>query len=95
MSKDLMKKYSRRSFPLRKGDSIKVMTGNFRGKTGKIEEVDYKNIKVYIDTISFVKKDGTKSRVPLHPSNLLIQELALDDKKRRHAIERTMQVNKK
>ncbi len=82
LSKELRKKYSRRSITARKGDTVKIMRGQFRGKTGKIDRVNVKRTKVYITGIDITKKDGTKAFYPIHPSNILITELNLDDKKR-------------
>ena len=80
LSKDLRKKHNKRNVLLRKGDSIKVMRGQFKNKTGKVDEVSMKRIKVYVDGIEIVKRDSTKSRYPLQPSNLMITELNMDDK---------------
>lgn len=88
LSKELRKKYSRRSISIRKGDNVKVMRGQFRNKQGKVEEVDLKKILVYISGIEVSKKDGTKARRPLHPSNLLVTELNIDDKMRSKVLER-------
>ncbi len=88
LKKDLRKKYGRRSFPLRKGDSIKIMLGEFKKKTGKIALVDLKKLRVSIEEIQRVKKDGTKINVWFDPSNLQIQELNLEDKERIKAIQR-------
>ena len=82
LSKELHKKYGKRSMNLRKGDSVKIMRGQFKNKTGKIEEVGLKKIRAYVSGIEFVKKDGTKARYPIHPSNLMITELNMDDKMR-------------
>lgn len=82
LAKELMKKHSRRSIQIRKGDSVKVMSGQFRGKSGKIERVDAKKSKAYITGIEFIKKDGSKSLYPVHASNLLVQELSLEDSRR-------------
>lgn len=88
LSKDLKKKYKKRSMNLRKGDSVKVMRGQFKNKTGKVEEVSLKKTTIYISGIEVVKKDGTKTRYPLHPSNLMITELNIDDKMRLKILER-------
>ena len=88
LSKDLRKKYGKRNFPLKKGDSIRIMRGEFKSKTGKIESVDMKKLRVTIEGIYRTKKDGTKVGVYFNPSNLQIKELNLEDKKRRKAIER-------
>jgi len=88
LSKDLRKKYGKRSFPIRKNDSVKIMRGEFKGKTGKIDSVDLKKLRIMIAGIFRSKKDGTKVGVYFNPSNLQIQELDLEDVKRREAIER-------
>ena len=82
LSKDLRQKHGKRSITLRKGDKVKILRGNFKGKTGKIDKLDLKNIKVYITGIEIIKKDGTKIPKPVHPSSLIVTELNLDDKKR-------------
>jgi len=82
LSKELRKKYGRRSFPLRKGDNVKVLRGKFKGKTGKINVINLKKLKVAVEGVQLTKKDGTKTNVMLHPSKLQIIELNLEDKKR-------------
>ncbi len=82
LSKELRKKYNKRSIALRKGDSVKVMRGQFKNKTGKVDEVSVKKTQVYVNGIEFTKRDGTKFRYSLQPSNLMITELNMDDKLR-------------
>jgi len=88
LSKELRKKYGRRSMGLRKGDNIKVMRGQFKDKTGKIDEVSVKRTLVYVKGIEVSKRDGTKARYPLHPSNLIITEVDMDDKMRNKVLGR-------
>jgi len=88
LSKELRKKYRRRNFPLRKNDTVKVMRGKFRGKTGKVNFVNLKNLKVGIEGIQIQKKDGTKVNAYINPSKLQIIELNLDDKERIQSLER-------
>ena len=88
ISKDLRKKYSKRSIGIRKGDKVKIMAGKFRKLEGKIERVDLKKTRVYISGAETTKKDGTKKLLPVHPSNLMVTELALDDKLRQKILER-------
>lgn len=83
LSKDLRKKYSTRNIPVRKGDSVKVMRGKFKGKQGKVEQVMPKDSKVIIEGIQIKKKDGSKINFPLRTSNLQIVELNLEDRKRK------------
>lgn len=95
LAKELIKKYNRRSIPLRKGDEIKIVRGQFKGKKGKIENVDLKNLRVFVENIQHTKSDGTKTFYPLHPSNLIITNLNLTDKKRREIFERNVKSIKK
>jgi len=88
LSKELREKYKRRSLPLRKGDEVEVMRGEFKGKRGKVSRIDLKKYKVYIEGITRRKTTGTEVQVPIHPSNLRIISLNLDDKKRVEALER-------
>jgi len=82
LSKDLRKKYGKRNIVVRKGDNVKVMTGKFKGKTGKITQVFTKISKVIMEGIQVKKQDGSKANIKLRPSNLQIIELNLEDKKR-------------
>jgi len=88
LSPELRTKYKTRSIELRKGDRVKIMVGQFKKKIGKVLRMNLKKEKVYIEGIESVRKDGNKVFVPLRPSNLMITELNLDDKKRKSKVER-------
>jgi len=82
LSKDLRKKYKKRSLVVVKGDTVKIMRGKFDGKTGKVLQVFTNKSKVTVDGINVKKQDGSKANVKMQPSNLQIIELNLNDKKR-------------
>jgi large subunit ribosomal protein L24 len=86
--KELKTKYNKKSVRVVKGDTVKVMRGQFKGKIGKVSKVDYQKIKIYVEGVELIKKDGNKVQYPIHPSNLMITVLKLDDKKRIAALER-------
>lgn len=88
LSKDLRKKYGIRNIPVRVGDKVKVRRGSFEGKEGKVESVDSREIKVYVTGIDRPKANGTKSLIPIYPSNLMITEASFDDKSRQKIAER-------
>lgn len=94
LSKELRKKYGKRSFPLRKGDEVLVMRGSFKKKKAKISIVNLKRTRVALENIQRTKKDGTKVNVWFHPSTLQLQTLVLDDKQRLAAIEKNKSVVK-
>lgn len=80
--KELREKVGQRNIGIRKGDKIKILRGKNKGKTGKIVVVDTKKTRVYVEGIQIKKQDGSKTNIPLRPSNLQIIELNEDDKKR-------------
>ncbi len=89
LSKELRQKHGTRSIRVRKGDKVKIMRGNFKGKEGTVERVDAQRTKVYITKIEHAKTDNTKSAISLHPSSLMIIELDLSDKKRKAKLQPT------
>jgi len=89
LSKELRQKHKKRSFPIRKGDKVKVLRGQFTGVIGEVEKVDMKNYKVYVKGAEFKAKAGAPPRrYPIHPSKTMIITLNLDDKMRAKALER-------
>lgn len=87
LSKELRKKYKKRAIRVRTGDTVKIVRGQFKKKTGKVVSVNMFSRKVNIDGIQQIRKDGTKSYYPLEPSNLMITILNLEDKKRKAKLE--------
>ncbi len=88
LSKELSEKYKRRNFRIRKGDRVRIMRGKHKGKEAKVTKVLLKDYKVLLEGITYKKKDGTEKQVPISPSNLMIIELDLSDKRRVEALER-------
>ncbi|MBU0497682.1 MAG: 50S ribosomal protein L24 [Candidatus Thermoplasmatota archaeon] len=88
LSENLLLKYDRRSIPIVKGDTVKVLRGSYRGHEDKIVAVNVSKQTVHIEGLTLVKADGTKIPKPIHPSNLLIMKLNLTDKWRRNKLEK-------
>lgn len=87
LSKDLRSKYKKRSVMVHTGDSVKVMRGKFKGKTGKVERVDTRKNWVYIEGMQVQKANGQKAKVPINASNLMITDLNLSDRMRKEMLE--------
>ena len=88
LSEELREQYHRRSLPVKTGDTIKVMRGDFKDHEGIIEKVDLKNYRVMIEGMSVQKPDGNKVFHPVHPSNIMIIELDMEDDERNDIVER-------
>ncbi len=89
LASPLRKKYQKRSFPVRVGDKVKVLRGQFKGTSGKISRVDIKTSMVFVEGAEFTKKDGTKIVRPIHASNVQITELDLGDQLRVGVLKRS------
>ncbi len=84
---ELVKKHGTRSLPVRKGDKVKILRGDFAGMEGEVTEVDYKGAKVYVQGVTFAKADGTQVQKPVHASKVMIVTL-VEDAKRNKVLER-------
>ena len=87
LSEDLMLRYGRRSITVIKGDTVKVMRGEFKGQSGKVRKVDVKKGRLEIEGITITKVDGKKVPRPIHASNVMILKLNLTDPWRRKKLE--------
>jgi len=83
LAKDLRLKHKKRSIRIKKGDTIEIMRGDFKGKVGNVSKVEIKKEKIYVEGIDIIKKDGTKIPKHFKASNLKITALDLTDKKRK------------
>ena len=82
LSKDLQGRYKRRSIRVIKGDTVKVLRGDYTGTEGKVDNVNTKNLKIVVDGVSIKKADGSEVPRPIDPSNVVITDLNLEDKRR-------------
>jgi large subunit ribosomal protein L24 len=88
LSKELRKKYGTKHIIVKKGDKVKILRGQYKNKIGKVEKVNLKRERIFVQGAERTKKDGSKSFYPIHPSKVQIQEMVLDDKKRKKSLER-------
>ncbi|HIG99372.1 MAG TPA: 50S ribosomal protein L24 [Thermoplasmata archaeon] len=87
LAENLLLKYDRRSLPVVKGDTVKIMRGNFRGHEDKISKVNVRDQTVEIEGVTITTAKGTKIAKPIHASTLLIMKLNVTDKWRRRKLE--------
>jgi large subunit ribosomal protein L24 len=88
LSEELRERYETRSLPVKKGDTVMVMRGDFKETEGKVEKVDLKNYRLMIEGVSVQKPDGNQVFHPVHPSKVMLVDLDLEDEERNEAIER-------
>lgn len=80
LSKDLHKKYGKRSVRVVEGDSVTIVRGEFKGVAGKVAEVSTEKNSVAIEGVKKEKTKGDKFDVFIHTSNLLVTSLNTEDK---------------
>ncbi|MBD3196197.1 MAG: 50S ribosomal protein L24 [Candidatus Lokiarchaeota archaeon] len=86
----LQEDYGIKTLPLRVGDSVRIIAGEFKDFEGEVIEVT-KNLRVKIKEAAFEKADGTEFNPSIHISKVIITKLK-DEKKmdpwRVHMIDR-------
>ena len=87
LSEELLTKYNRRSTPIVKGDTVKVMRGSYKGHSDKVVGIDTKKMTINVEGVTSTKVDGTKVIKKIHPSNVLITKLNLTDRWRLSRLE--------
>jgi len=94
LSSNLKKEYNRRSLRIVKGDSVKIMRGEYKGVEGKVEKLNTLKGRLSIEGVQREKIKGGQVKVQIHASNVRIMSLHLDDKYRKNKIENQEQINK-
>ncbi|MYB30167.1 MAG: 50S ribosomal protein L24 [Cenarchaeum sp. SB0663_bin_5] len=79
LSGQLRKTYGHRSIRVIPGDSVSINRGVYKNIDGKVEKVK-PHLGVVISGVQKQKAEGKKIDVYIHPSNLLVTSLNLDDK---------------
>ena len=87
LSKDLKEKYQCKSIRVIDGDSVKVLRGEFKGIEGKVTRVSTEKRGIAIEGIKREKLKGGNVDIFIHPSNVIITSLNLDDKWRQNKLE--------
>ncbi len=87
LSKDLQKKYGKKSARVVEGDSVTILRGEFKGVDGKVAKISTQKSSVAIDGVKKEKTKGDKFDVYIHTSNLVINSLNSDDKWRMAKLE--------
>jgi len=86
LSEELSQKYGR-SARVIVGDTVKVMRGDAAGVEGRVRDIDVHREQVVVEGVSVAKADGKEEPRPIHPSNLMITKLNLEDEKRVASLE--------
>jgi large subunit ribosomal protein L24 len=79
LADDLRKQYDIRSARIVKGDTVKVMRGEYSGIEGKVEKVNTQRGTLAIEGVQREKIKGGNVKVQIHASNVMIMSFNLQD----------------
>ena len=88
LSKDLHKQYGKRAMPVHKGDTVRVMSGKYKKRAGKVLSVNLRYGTIEVDGIMVKSAKGTEKRFPLKACTVEITNLELNDEKRLKTLKR-------
>ena len=80
LSKDLQKKYGKKSTRAIEGDTITILRGEFKGVSGKITKISKEKTSVTVEGVKKEKTKGDKFDVYIHTSNVVVTALNTSDK---------------
>lgn len=75
----LRQQYGIKKIRVVKGDSVRVMRGEYKGVEGKVEKVNTEHATFHIEGIQREKIRGGQVKVPIHSSNVMVISLSLED----------------
>lgn len=87
LSKDLQKRYGKRSARITLGDTVKVIRGEYRGIDGKVSKIETSGKSIAVEGIKKEKSQGDKFDIYIPTSNVIITGLNLDDHWRKTKLE--------
>ena len=82
LSKELRTSHKTRSLAVRVGDTVKIMRGDWKGKTGEVTKVNYVRNRVFVKGITHKRATGKEAFIGFRPSNIMITALEGKEKRR-------------
>ena len=93
LSDNLRKEYNKRNARVIKGDTVKVLRGEYKNVEGKVEKVKTGRSTLFIEGIQREASKGGKVKVQIHSSNVIITSFNLHDKNRSNVIRKVKSAN--
>jgi large subunit ribosomal protein L24 len=82
LSENLREQYSKRSMRVIKGDTVRILRGEYVGIEGKVEKVNTERSTLSIEGVQREKIRGGNVKVQIHASNVQIISVNTDDEYR-------------
>lgn len=83
LSKELRNQLKKRNIRLKKGDKVKILSGKFKGREGKISKISLFKRRIFIEGITRKTQRGKEIMVPIPPEKVLVLEMAERNSKKK------------
>jgi large subunit ribosomal protein L24 len=80
LSVELKTTYGRKTVPVRTGDTVRIVRGDFSGVEGKVSDINTSSQRLFVEGVTREKVAGTSEKVTVHCTKVMITKLNLDDK---------------
>jgi large subunit ribosomal protein L24 len=86
LSRELRRRYGRRSLPVRKGDTVRILSGSYKGREERVAKVDRQWYSVTLDNVTTKTGDQKLKPLPIQLTHLVLTRLNLSDAWRRRVL---------
>ena len=87
LSRELRARFHCRALPVRKGDTVRVLSGSFAGREERVARVDRRAYSVTLDNVTLKTADEKMKPLSLGVGHLVITRLNLSDPWRRRSMQ--------
>jgi len=88
LSRELRGKYGFRSLPVRTGDRVMIIRGDYKGVEGDVSRVDRARGRVYVSGVYRENARGEQRLVPIPLNSVILVKIDDKDKWRQRLMER-------
>jgi ribosomal protein uL24 len=86
LSRDLRRRFAARSLPVRKGDTVRVLSGSFVGREERVAKIERRTYSVILDNVTVKTGEDKLKPLPIRTSHLVLTRLNLSDAWRRRVL---------
>jgi ribosomal protein uL24 len=86
LSRELRRRFGRRHVPVRKGDTVRILSGSYAGREERVAKVNRRSYAVTIEGVTLKTAEEKLKPLTLRTSHLVITRLNLADPWRRRAL---------
>ncbi|HEV2519586.1 MAG TPA: 50S ribosomal protein L24 [Thermoplasmata archaeon] len=86
LSREMRRRYGRRSLPVRKGDTVRILSGSYKGREERVAKVSRRDYSVTLDNVTTKTGDQKLKPLPIQLTHLVLTRLNLSDAWRRRVL---------